>query len=981
MVRASAVASFLLVLVLIYLTPSAFAQFSYVETDNVRLVYLAPLQSSLTPFAMQCFENSIRYHQKLFGYKPFDKLSVLLKDLSDMGNASAGAVPRNYIGVEIEPLNFAFETEIGNERINTIANHEIVHIVTQDMASSRDNFFRKVFGGKVSPIPEHPESIGYFFLTMPRSASPRWYLEGIAVFLETWMAGGLGRAQGAWDEMVFRSMVRDGSRFYDPLGLVSEGTQVDFQVGVNYYLYGTRFMSYLAYRYSPESLIQWTSRGNGSAGYYASQFRKVYGMKLEEAWHEWVEWEHAFQQSNLDAIRKFPVTPYKDISKRALGSVSRAFFDPDTKTLYAAVHYPGILAHVGAISERDGAITKITDVKDPAIFTVTSLAYDPGGKTLFYTTDNHARRDIRSIDLATGKSRTVLKDARIGDLAFNPADKSLWGIRHFNGIVTVVHIPFPYKEFHQIYSWPYGTVVYDVDVSPDGSLFSASVVEINGNQTLRVMKISSLLAGDPTPIASVEFGSSIPSNFVFSKDGKYLFGSSYYTGVSNIFRYEIATKNLEAVSNTETGFFRPIPMDDGTLIVFRYTGEGFVPAVIDAKPIKDAGAITFLGQQIAEKHPIVKEWRAPSPASVPFNVESALKGRYRSLLGLKPESYYPVVEGYKDYAAVGFHLNLSDPVYMNIGSVTASYTPDTHLSAGERVHLQFKYQRYDWRADVKYNAADFYDLFGPTKTSRKGYSFGLGYDRLLVYDQPRHMSLSLDTAYYGNLDRLPDYQNVTATFKTLFTTRAKLEYSNLRSSLGHVDDEKGQQWQIVAQNNYVNGKALFQIRGGYDRGFALPVRHSSIWFRSSAGQAFGDRTNPFANYYFGGYGNNWIDHGPEKRYQAYYSFPGVRLNELEGKNYVKAMMEWNLPPIRFRAAGTPGFYASWLRPSLFTSALVTNAGDPDFRRTFRNVGSQLDFRFSMLSTLNMTLSLGYAYAFGYSEHRHDEFMVSLKILN
>ena len=38
------------------------------------------------------------------------------------------------------------------------------------------------------------------------------------------------------DEMVFRSMVRDGTPFYDPLGLVSEGTRIDFQVEVNSYL-------------------------------------------------------------------------------------------------------------------------------------------------------------------------------------------------------------------------------------------------------------------------------------------------------------------------------------------------------------------------------------------------------------------------------------------------------------------------------------------------------------------------------------------------------------------------------------------------------------------------------------------------------------------------------------------------------------------------------------------------------------------------
>ena len=80
---------------------------------------------------------------------------------------------------------------------------------------------------------------------------PRWYLEGSAVFFETWMAGGLGRGQGGYDEMVFRAKVRDDDKFYSPLGLESEGTAVDFQVGVNDYLYGTRFISYLALTYGP----------------------------------------------------------------------------------------------------------------------------------------------------------------------------------------------------------------------------------------------------------------------------------------------------------------------------------------------------------------------------------------------------------------------------------------------------------------------------------------------------------------------------------------------------------------------------------------------------------------------------------------------------------------------------------------------------------------------------------------------------------
>jgi hypothetical protein len=46
------------------------------------------------------------------------------------------------------------------------------------------------------------------YVTVPRWYAPRWYQEGIACFMETWMSGGLGRAMGYYDEMYFRSLVQ-----------------------------------------------------------------------------------------------------------------------------------------------------------------------------------------------------------------------------------------------------------------------------------------------------------------------------------------------------------------------------------------------------------------------------------------------------------------------------------------------------------------------------------------------------------------------------------------------------------------------------------------------------------------------------------------------------------------------------------------------------------------------------------------------------
>jgi hypothetical protein len=963
----------------------AYAQaISLLETENQRLLYLDPSTTYLVPYAARTFENSMLGQKAIFGYEPTERTTVLLLDFSDYGNAGAFPLPRNTVFVDVAPRPLTFETSDAAERMYSWMNHELVHLAGTEMASSADRRMRRLFGGKVLARAEHPESILYEYLTVPRLASPRWYHEGIAVFAQTWMAGGFGRAQGAYDEMVFRSMVRDDAHFYDPLGLVAEGVRVDFQVGVNAYLYGTRFMSYMAYTHSPQKLVDWVARTEDSRRHYSAQFREVFGVTLDQAWAEWIEWEHEFQRANLESVGRYPVTNYRDLSPRALGSVSRAYLDEAAGKLYAGIRYPGIVAHLGAISMVDGSVERLEDIKGPMLFRVTSLAWDPESRTLFYTTDNSAYRDIVALDVDSGKSRMVMEDARIGELVLNPADRSLWGVRHLNGIATLVQIPFPYEQWHQIRSFPYGVTIYDMDISPDGRLLSASFGEVNGDQFLRIMETESLLSGDVSPIGSFNFGQAVPEGFVFSPDGKYLYGSSYYTGVSNIFRYEIETGAIDAMSNAETGFFRPLPRDDGSLIFFHYTGQGFVPAIMDPEPLEHLGAITFFGERIIDRHPDLADWRVGSPADIPLEELVTAEGHYSPWATIGRESVYPVLEGYKSSVGGGLSAIFSDPIGFNTLGITASVTPNQ--DSGERAHFRARhqYQRLDtllpgsWTTELTYNRADFYDIFGPTRISRKGYSGEVTYRRPLIYDEPRRMDMTIRAGYWGNLEELPYAQDVDATFDALARASARLDYRFVDRSLGAVDDEKGYKWFAMTGANHADASLTPHALGGFDFGWALPRGHSSIWLRSAAGFAIGDRAEEFSRFYFGGFRNNYVDHQEVKRYREPFSMPGFDIDELSGRTFVRSMLEWNLPPVRFRRVGTPDLYLSWARPAIFAAALVT---DPDVdRQEWYSLGFQVDFQFTLLSRKDMTFSIGYAAGFRDDGHEGNEFMASLKIL-
>lgn len=954
---------------------------STLVTDDLSLLYFDPGQTYLTPYVARSFENAIRFHEKMFDWKPWDRTTVLLKDFSDYGNAAARSSPNNAILLDVAPLSQSFETFTPGERFFTLTNHELAHVATMDVWNRHDAGWRRFLHGKPMPVQEHPESILYNYLATPRVNVPRWWLEGSAVFMETWMAGGLGRGQGAYDEMVFRAKVRDEARLYSPLGLESEGTAVDFQVGVNDYLYGTRFFSYLALTYSPAKVIEWLRRDEGSAGYYATAFKRTFGKPLDAAWADWAASERVFQKANLEALAKYPLTPVQHLSKRGLGSVSRTFYDAKTNSLLGAFRYPGVIGFVGALSLDTGKLRRLGEIKGMMLYRVTSLAFDPDARKLYYTEDNYALRDIVELDVDTGKRRTLLKDARIGDMVVDPTDKAMWGIRHQNGFATIVRIPKPYAGFNQIHTFDYGTTPFDLDISPDGTQLSASVGTIAGEQSVRVWNTADLKAGiGPVDVAKLVLAPSTPEGFVFAPDGKSLYGSAYYTGVSNIYRFDIASQKFDAVSNAATGFFRPIPMADGSLIVDEYTGEGLTPSRIVPTPLDDLGTVRFLGTELVKARPELKTWGVGSPSRVDLDALVRERGHYVPAKEGKLAAAYPIVEGYQGDLAAGWYVHFEDPLQFRQITGTLSVSPYGHgLSASERLHLDIELKTLDWRFRYWHNDADFYDLFGPVERSRKGDAVIVGYKKAKIYDPPRQLDVFATAAAYFGLNQLPTAQNVQSGFRNLISTEIGARYTDTYKSLGAVDHEKGIGWAVVAGADHARSKTYPHIYAGFDGGIALPINNSSVWVYTAAGIAGGRSDSPLGSYYFGSFRNNYVDDREVKRYRELESFPGFDIDGIDARKFGKAVAEWNLPPVRFAEVGTPSLYLSSARTALFAGILATGragGGSPNYQ----TLGGQVDFNFTVALRLPMTFSVGVAGGFRDGHYRKTEVLASLKIL-
>ena len=64
---------------------------SYVETKDLRLIYYDSL-GYLVPHAVRTFLNSLAFQRRLFTFEPSGRVTVLLTDFSDTGNAGATSV-------------------------------------------------------------------------------------------------------------------------------------------------------------------------------------------------------------------------------------------------------------------------------------------------------------------------------------------------------------------------------------------------------------------------------------------------------------------------------------------------------------------------------------------------------------------------------------------------------------------------------------------------------------------------------------------------------------------------------------------------------------------------------------------------------------------------------------------------------------------------------------------------------------------------
>lgn len=967
------------------------------KSPDAAICFFDKNQSQYIPHLIRKYELGKALHGQIWGKLPSQSPFMFLYDWEDDGNGGATPLPHNTIRIGMAPMNMSYFVGPTNERYDQLFKHEYTHVIMTDKGNSKEESWRKFTKNKVLTDSDYPLSALWSYLDAPRWYAPRWYQEGIACFMETWLTGGVGRALGGYDETFFRTQIKDGKKLFSVVGLETEGTTSDFQSGATAYLYGTRFVNYLVYQYGYDKLIRFYNRTEDSETFYARQFESVYGKSLRDVWEEWLDYEKIHQEENLASIAEYPLTKTDRIIENALGATSPMVIDEEKMVAYVAVSQKGKFAQIDEIRlDKDyqgKRVRRLSLIDGAQLYQTAYLTYDKIHNRLIWTDRNSQMRGLVVYDLNKNRKVSHLKYQRVYDISYDNANDCMYGLLSNAGVCSLVRYDSSFDNLELLYSFPFGVSVSDLNVSHDGTKLVAALLGTQGQHSLIMFNTSDFedAAGKYEVLYTLD--DSNLSQFRFSQDDSKLVGFSYYTGVPNIWAYDLKSGDFDLLSNVQTGLFAPYLTENGKVYAMEFSSDGMTPVTFDYQELNDANSVEFLGQKAFLKNPELAELTTLQhelPEISFGEVYDSVK-EYKPFRELKFQGAYPDISGFTDRNAwnnvtpvVGYHFAFYDPLSLASINLFLGTSPWSSNDWKNRFHATADICYWGWNLKATWNEACFYDLFGPRRSSRQGYSVELGYSASHTLQSPYKWSWGFDIGHYGNLDALPLYQEIAVddNITSFQTLDVHLSGGKTKSTIGAVEVEKGYKYSLEGSMYLAGGQLFPAAKATFEKGFLLPVGHNnSFWIRSTVGQNFGDSNSSFGNDYFGGFRNNYVDNGAVNRFRTTLSMPGAPIDEICAHSYAKFNGELSFTPIRLNNFGALKCYPSYIQLTTFVNDLMADywGSESSSRTNYISAGTQINIPLVLFTYMQTTLSVGYAHIWGGGLDR-GELMISLKLL-
>lgn len=500
------------------------------ETEHFKVVYDSrhyPLAQKYALFAEQSYATLV----PIFREAP-KKTTLVLNDETDQANGYSTDVPYPLVMLyPVLPTSLDSIGDYGNWGLELVT-HEYTHTLNMEPSHGGWGILRTMFGS----------------IMRPNMLLPRWYLEGLAVEMET-LYSSYGRLRSPNYLAIARAMVEQGTLRREDISRINESTIPDWPGGARPYLLGALVWSELIQRKGTQIVYDLNEAYSHRFPYAINgPLYRLTGMKYQDLLEFTYQHAEANSKKQIDAIKQAGETSHERFKQEGHFSHSPVISPDGKKLLYIGTNYRN--DEVVEMYERNGKETFSTlDAKILAKSdSINRASWFPDSQSfVFDKIDDYNRYyefyDLYKYDFAKKKAKRITKGLRAYEPVVSSDGKRIFFVQNAvstarlssvdaNGENLIVHYEPPFQ----------GRVARPEFLNQDEIVFSQKnddgaeilvVLNLKTNATRKILEA----------YAPAHFPRMTPKGLVFVSDK---------SGVANLMIADSALKTARPLTNITT---------------------------------------------------------------------------------------------------------------------------------------------------------------------------------------------------------------------------------------------------------------------------------------------------------------------------------------------------------------------------------------------------------------------------------------------
>ncbi len=507
----------------------------------------------------------------LYDYEP-DPVHFVIKDIDDYSNGATYFFDNK---IEIWASALDYDLRGAHNWLRNVISHEFTHMVQIQSAMKLGRSIPAIYLQFLNYEDKRRPDILYGFPNFIGSYPiatinvPAWFAEGTAQYMRK------DFDYDNWDthrDMILRCYALDNKMLtWNQMGVFDKTSLGNESV----YNSGFALTRYISQKYGEEKLEEISHKLGKLINFTIdAAFKDVLGKDGNQIYDEWSSFLKADYKKRIKDVLDNRVEG-KIISGEGFGNFYPTFSADGKKILFISNKDNDYFMFSGIFElnlETNKERQLVSSVRS-------SVSYLPGQNKILYaklSQDNPKMADIHDLyiyDIDKDKEQRITFGLRANNPSISKDGSKIVFLFQKDGSTNIGTVNADGKEFKRLTFFNNGEQVFNPKFSPDGKyvVFGFSIAN-----SREVAKVDTSGSGFDLLIKN----GSDNRDPVFDAEGNLIYCSDQ-TGISNIYRYNFATKELKQLTNVVGGAYMPSVDQNGNIIYAGYNSSGFKIFYID----------------------------------------------------------------------------------------------------------------------------------------------------------------------------------------------------------------------------------------------------------------------------------------------------------------------------------------------------------------------------------------------------------------